>query len=81
MKKILSVSMMLLLFAAAANAQTSILDGQITVRSVDLVRNDNLIFVSMYLDVDELDLKSDLEVILTPELRDTEGHVKQLPDI
>ena len=81
MKKILSVSMMLLLFAAAANAQTSILDGQITVRSVDLVRNDNLIFVSMYLDVDELDLKSNLEVILSPELRDTEGHVKQLPDI
>ena len=73
--------MTLLIAAAGANAQTSILDGQITVRSVDIVQNDKVVFVSMYLDVNELDLKSNLEVILTPELRDTEGHIKKLPDI
>lgn len=81
MKKILSFISTLPLLAAGAFAQTPIMDGQVTVRSVEIVRNDNLVFVSMYLDVNELDLKSNLEVILKPELRDADGHVKELPDI
>lgn len=81
MKKILFFTLLLLGFAARADAQTTILDGQVTVRSVDLARNDNNLFVRMFLDVDKLDLKSNLEVILTPELRDMEGNIRKLPEI
>ena len=81
MKKIIA-SCLLLSALAAANAQTPIMDGKIMVRAVEMSRNANRMFVSMYLDVTELGLKSNLEVILTPELRDADGqHVKTLPDV
>lgn len=81
MKKLLSIFFTFLWFVSGANAQISILNEQVTVRSVDLVMNDKLLFVSMYMDVEELDIKSNLEVILNLELIDEEGNIRKLPDI
>lgn len=81
MKKIILICFALLLFISEVCSQISILNGQVIVRSVDLVMNDKVLFVNMYMDVEELKVKSNLEVILNPELQDDKGNVKKLPDI
>lgn len=81
MKKILSISLMFLFWLAEMNAQITILNGQITVRSVDLVQNNDLLYVSISMDADRLHIKSNQDVVFSPELQDAEGHVKKLPDI
>ena len=71
MKKILYTILPLLFMAAGADAQTTILDGQVTVGATDVYLNGDKVFVSFSLDVSGLKVKSNREVILTPELRDT----------
>ena len=81
MKKILYTILPLLFMAAGADAQTTILDGQVTVGATDVYLNGDKVFVSFSLDVSGLKVKSNREVILTPELRDTAGNVSRLPEI
>ena len=81
MKKILFVLVPLVLMTVTASAQTGILDGQVTVNPPDVFENGGKVYVSFSMDVSGLDVRTDKEVILTPELRDTSGNVEALPEI
>lgn len=54
---------MFLFWLAEMNAQITILNGQITVRSVDLVQNNDLLYVSISMDADRLHIKSNQDVV------------------
>ncbi len=81
MKKMMYSVLPLLLIAAMADAQTTIMDGQVTVGTTDVFRNGDKIFVNLSMDVSDLKIKSNEEVILTPELCDTAGNSVKLPEI
>ena len=81
MKRILYTGALLLAGAITSNAQTTIMGGQVEVEKVNVTRSEQNVFVSMDLDIDKLEMKKNREVILTPELKDTLGNVKTLPDI
>ena len=81
MKKILFALVPFLLTAMTANAQIGILDGQVIVNPPDVFENGGKVYVSFSMDVSGLEVETDKEVILTPELRDTAGNVEALPEI
>lgn len=81
MRKIIYFLLPLMLATATASAQTSIMDGQITVSAPDVFRNADKVYVSFSMDVSGLKVKTNREVILTPALRDTVGNVQKLPEI
>ena len=66
MKKICLVGM-LLLYIIGIEAQ-SVMNGQVAVKNLNVARNAESLFVTMYLDLDALNLKSNHEVVLTPTL-------------
>lgn len=81
MNKTLYIGLALVFGVAGAKAQTTVMDGQVEVSNIDVTRSSGNVYVSMDLDVARLEMKKNREVILTPELRDTEGNVRSLPDI
>ncbi len=81
MNKTLYIGLALVIGAADAEAQITVMDGQVKVENIDVTRSSGNVYVSMDLDVSRLDVKKNREVILTPELRDTEGNVRALSDI
>ena len=81
MNKTLYIGLALVIGAADAEAQITVMDGQVKVENIDVTRSSGNVYVSMDLDVSRLDVKRNREVILTPELRDTEGNVRALSDI
>lgn len=65
--KILFLGLTFLLAGRSAKAQP-LLDGRVTVSNLAVSRAEEQLFVSMDIDVSALDLKSGLEVLLTPTL-------------
>lgn len=66
MKKFVLFCIALLL--AAGMAAQGILGGQVTIKELDVARNEGTLFVTMDMDVEALRLKSNHEMVLTPAL-------------
>lgn len=66
MKKFVLFGISLLL--AAGMAAQGLLGGQVTIKELDVARNEGTLFVTMDMDVEALRLKSNHEMVLTPAL-------------
>lgn len=77
MRKIWCLSLLLLSCVASIYGQ-KFADGRGEVRNIDVVRGENSLFVSMTVDVSDLDVASNRELLLVPVLRGGQDSV-QLP--
>ena len=80
MHKILCLLALLPATAASVQAQSAgcieILDGSARVREIAVSHNDDKLFVSMDIDISQLDLRSNIEIVFSPAIESADEQLR-----
>lgn len=81
MKRIYMICLLLWIMTTVLQAQTvTLLDGRVTVDNLDIARTEGNLFISMEVNISDLEVKMNREMVLTPVLRQGKDSLR-LPEM